>query len=220
MMMREKIKIILIDDQPLFRAGIKSLLKEFPQFRLLFETDSTKNLTKIIKELTPDVIFIDVEKNLDKTIYSLQRRFPRVKILSPAYHNPGSLPLCRVKRGTHSMLQYYPLLPAAVVDFQRVFWHITEEIIRPMLRDFVNENIVWPKIKKPILTRREEEVLDLHYKGYKRKQVAEILNINVRTYDTLRDRITQKLGTEWISTSKDARPKQPKSSKKGGNRGS
>jgi len=199
--MPDRIKIAIVDDQPLFRAGIRSLLSEYPKFKIVSETDSGKAFIRTLKDNPPQVILLEITKELTHTYAYLKKKHPEMQALIPAFHNPGAISFSRIKRDIHALLSNNSgaLVSAALIDLQRIISHFNELIIRPMILDFLSGKTVIPEIKEPILTRREEQVLDLMLKGYTRKEIAEILFMSLRTFDTHRDRIMAKLGIKRLA---------------------
>ena len=79
------IKVLIVDDHPVIRAGIKNLLKGTPDIRVIGEAENGSEALDLIKDLAPDVLLLDMElPDIDGTTVArqLQERGSPVRILA------------------------------------------------------------------------------------------------------------------------------------------
>lgn len=196
--MQEKIKISIVEDQPLFRDGIKSLIKEFPQFEIISESTTSQKFINSLKKEVPDVVFLDLKNGAEETFRYLKKKFPKMKILMPNHHNKNAMPHYKMKKGIHAYLteDMKETRSAMAVSFIGIGNHLNELIIKPILIDLINKKIVLSAPRSHNFTKRELEVIVLLDNGNTSKEIAKKLFIEISTVNTYRKRILKKIGAK------------------------
>ena len=203
----KKIRILVVDDHPLARFGIKNQLKDVEDLVIVGEAEDGETAMQKVKELHPDVVILDLFIPIlsgFEVVKLVRRDFSDVHVLIlTAYEQEEYL---------HQALEFgaegYLLKSAekeelmagvrAVSKGERTFSpRIREFIIKGYLsnRDFNRSNQLPPTS----LTTREKEILDLVSQGLTNQQIAEKLFISSRTIDTHRTNIMHKLGVHDVA---------------------
>jgi DNA-binding NarL/FixJ family response regulator len=203
----KKIRILVVDDHPLARFGIKNQLKDVEDLVIVGEAEDGEQAMQKVKELHPDVVILDLFIPVlsgFEVVKLVRKDFPDVHVMIlTAYEQEEYL---------HQALEFgaegYLLKSAEKEELmagvrtvsrgERAFSpRIKEFIVKGYLtnRDFNRSNQLPPSS----LTTREKEILDLVSQGLTNQQIAEKLFISSRTIDTHRTNIMHKLGVHDVA---------------------
>lgn len=196
----KEIRIFLADDHAVLRAGLKSLLNAEPDLIVVGETGSKDKLLSNVIACEPDVILLDINmpgcNGLD-LVPELQQKLPRSRILILTMHDDAGY----LRQALAAGCAGYVLKEAADTELLSairtvynggVFLHPAHTKI--LLEDSLPSETV--KAKTSDLSRlsdRETEVLRLISLGYANKEIAERLFISVKTVETYKARVMEKL---------------------------
>jgi two-component system nitrate/nitrite response regulator NarL len=201
-----KIRILLVDDHPLVRSGIKSELNDFDFIEVCGEASTGKEGVSKADLLKPDVILLDINMpdiNGIEAMKLIKNKTPNTKIIALTMHDSKHYILEMMRLGALGYVLKDSDPGEVVKAIQRVYEGKTyfSSNISAKVMDFYSSEI--RKIKKPYiinkLTGRESEVLTYIVKGNSNKQIASRLNISVRTVETHRDRIMHKLNIHSVA---------------------
>ena len=194
------IKIMLVDDHEIVRAGLRMLLQSQSDMEIIAEASSGAEALTLIQDCQPDVILMDVsmeEMNGIEATRKLKSCCPNVSILALTIHEEDEYFFQMLSAGASG---YIPkraapedLLQAIHTVYNgEVFLH--SSVASVLVKDFLDRGGS-PAIKAEIsnLTEREQEVLTLIAEGLTNKQIGERLGISPKTVARHRDNITQKL---------------------------
>jgi two-component system response regulator NreC len=194
------IKIMLVDDHKIVRAGLRMLLQSQPDMEIIAEASSGAEALELVKDCQPDVILMDVtmeEMNGIEATRKLKSCCPNVSILALTIHEEEEYFFQMLSAGASG---YIPkraapedLLQAIQTVYRgEVFLH--SSVAGTLVKDFLDRGGS-PAVKAEIsnLTEREQEVLTLIAEGLTNKQIGEKLGISPKTVARHRDNITHKL---------------------------
>ncbi len=192
-----RIKVLLVDDHAILRAGLRSLLETYDDIEVVGEASNGEEAIQKVRELKPDVIVMDVMmprmNGLVATRYILEENpNARVLMLTQYGNKEYVLPLLEAGAGG------YVLKQAADTDFVRGIRAVYEgnSYLYPPIAKLVLEALMAgedPSDPERRLTPREREVLILVAQGYTNSEIAEILHISPKTVDVHRTRMMNKL---------------------------
>ncbi len=192
-----RIKVLLVDDHAILRAGLRSLLETYDDIEIVGEASNGEEAIQKVRELKPDVIVMDVMmprmNGLVATRYILEENpNARVLMLTQYGNKEYVLPLLEAGAGG------YVLKQAADTDFVRGIRAVYEgnSYLYPPIAKLVLEALMAgedPSDPERRLTPREREVLILVAQGYTNSEIAEILHISPKTVDVHRTRMMNKL---------------------------
>ena len=198
----EMIKILIVDDHPLVRAGIKSLLLDVPEIEVIDEADSGAEAKLKIAKRKPDIILLDISmpdiNGLELAEY-IKLNIPEIKIIILTMHENEEYYLSAMKKGVNGMLyksiskkeliQAIRTVAENKVYFDNIFSQKIKESFQTKLilnnPDSTKENI--------LLTKREREILRFIAKGFSNIEIARQLTISTRTVETHKTNLMQKL---------------------------
>lgn len=203
----KKIRILVVDDHPLARFGIKNQLKNVEDLVIVGEAEDGQAAMQKIKELHPDVVILDLFIPVlsgFEVIKLVRKHFPDVHVMILTAYEQDEYLHQALEFGAEGYLlksaEKEELMAAvrAVSKGERTFSpRIKEFIVKGYLsnRDFNKLNQLPPTS----LTTREKEILDLVSQGLTNPQIAEKLFISSRTIDTHRTNIMHKLGVHDVA---------------------
>jgi DNA-binding NarL/FixJ family response regulator len=193
-----KTRVALVDDHPLFREGLRTLLEREEDIVVVGEADSARQAYELAESKRPDVIVLDMSlPGVDgvSATRELTRRLPGGRVLILSMHDERYLVSRALAAGaTGYASKSQP--PETVLEAVRCVAR-GERYIGPEI-DPVE---VQPEDEGPIgpLSEREREVFHLLVRGFSNQRVAKELCISVKTVETHRTHIHHKLGVHSVA---------------------
>ena len=193
-------RIIIVDDHPLLRRGMAALLSEQPDLDVCGEAQDTKGALQAMRDLTPDVALVDINlpgANGLELIKLMLAEQPKLRILVVSMHDESLYALRSLRAGAKGYLMKAEALEQMVSAVRRVAQG--DIYVTPRF----SERLVFKAIQSlegglgsPVdrLSDRELEVLRLLGKGLGTRDIAHTLHLSVKTIETHRAHIKEKLG--------------------------
>src|SRR5256885_17243433 len=194
----EKLKILIADDHALLRDGLKALVNEQPDMEVVGEAENGRTALEQAKKVQPDIVLMDIsmpDVNGAQATRQLKRICPTVKVLALTAHEDNSYLRHMLDAGASGFL-----LKRAAADQLIQAIHIVAAhgcYIDPAFAGKILSNFMRPASKvsneRSELSEREAEVLRLIAWGHSNKEIAVRLNISVKTVETYKARLVEKL---------------------------
>jgi DNA-binding NarL/FixJ family response regulator len=199
--------ILLADDHALFREGLKRILAEARDLKVIGEVADGLELLKVLNTLTPNMVILDISMPNIRGIEAIQEiktLHPELKMLVLTMHRDMEYLHQAISSGAHG----YLLKEDADSELFSAINKVKQGkiYISPKLSEYLTED--WAKIRRgehelsseaEPLTTREREVLKLVAEGKSSKEVASLLNISIRTVEHHRANIMVKLNCKNIA---------------------
>jgi len=194
------IRILIADDHGLLRAGLRALLNAEDGFTVLGAARDSAEVLELATELRPDVVLMDISMPGTGGIEATRRlkeQFPSVHVLILTIHEDKGLLREAIQAGADGYILKRAVESELIAAIQAVmrgdlYVHpaMTRVLLeeRPSKKPTAGHGLVEP------LTNREVEVLKLIVKGYTNRQIADHLYLSVRTVESHRANIMDKLG--------------------------
>lgn len=199
------IRIVLADDHTIIRSGLKLLLEQQPNFKVVAEAEDGRQAVELAAKHHPDVVIADIGMPLLNGIEATRQivahePHPDVVILS--MHSDESYVLRALKAGARA----YILKNSAEADLIRAVCAVSEgkSFFSPAIGKMLLEDYVRRVKEKEVedsydlLTPREREILQLLAEGKTNKDVANLLNLSLYTVETHRGNILAKLNLHSV----------------------
>lgn len=195
------IKVILGDDHPVVRDGIKAVLnRKAKDIEIVGEAVNGKEVLKIAQNRPADVYVLDISMpvlNGIETARRLMRMDPKSKIVMLSIHDEKTF----VERSLESGAQGYVLkesateeLIQAIREISRGKYFLSPGVSKFIVQEFLGKRQHYGREKKiATLTRREKEILQLIGEGLTNKEIAGQLKISLNTVHVHRNNIMDKL---------------------------
>jgi two-component system, NarL family, nitrate/nitrite response regulator NarL len=199
-----RIKVLLVDDHPIVREGIKAHLGTRSGLLVVGEASTGQEALRKARETLPDVILMDItmpEMNGLEAIARLRSKAPHAKILVLTMHENSEYIAQSVRLGARGYLRKDTSPAELVRAIQAV--HAGEVFLsaaasRVVAEEFRRGGAASPPAP-PLLSDREREVLVHIAEGLSNKEVADRLGIGVRTAETHRERLMRKLNIRTVA---------------------
>jgi DNA-binding NarL/FixJ family response regulator len=192
------IRLVLADDHPIMRGGLKALLDAQPDMVVVAEADDGFAAVKAVEEARPDVVIMDVSMpNLSgaEATAQIRERCPEVRVLGLTAHEDRGYVQLLLKAGASG----YVLKRTAADDLVRAIRAVAGGgvYVDPTVaaRVLTNDGSATVRDRLAIdLSEREAEVVRLIAQGYAMKEMAAHLKLSPRTLETYKARAMEKLG--------------------------
>lgn len=199
-MAAKKIRIVIADDHTIVRSGVISLLSLNPDFEVVGEAENGREAIELVRSQQPDVVLMDIGmpvlNGLEAT-RRIKKEFPHVKVLVLSGYDNDEYILQMIQSGANGYIlknSFLDDLYSAIRSVNEGMAFFSPSVSKIIVESYVHQPGEGETSKpKRLLTPREREILQLIAEGHLHHQIAERLNISVRTVDTHRQNIMKKL---------------------------
>lgn len=199
--MMNKVTVVLADDHVLLRSGLKLLLESRPNIHVIGEVSDGEEAIRIVEDLKPDIIILDIAMpNIDGIgcIKEIKNRGLKTKIIVLTMYDDENYIKEVICAGAVAYVQKGSVdteLFLAIEEVKKGNMYLSSKDSKALLNMLINMPQPKPDGHDPyiILSPREREVLRLIVRGYSLKEIAGKLFLSVKTVDTYKTRIMEKL---------------------------
>jgi DNA-binding NarL/FixJ family response regulator len=195
----KKAAVLLVDDHPIVRQGMSQLLNREPDLMVCGEADSAHQALTLLKTVKPDLAIIDVsleDRNGIELLKDILVRFPKLPVLILSMHHESLY----AERALHAGAKGYIMkqeapdkLLVAIRTILRGQVYVSEKMAARMLQTLSDRRAGQGASPIERLSDRELEVFRHIGKGFSSSEIAEQLCISVKTIETHREHIKDKL---------------------------
>ena len=182
--MKHKIKVIIVDDHPIVREGLKQLLELGDEIEVIGEAESGLECLDLLEKLYPDIIFMDIRmrgiSGIDTTRV-ISKKYPDVKVIILTIHDDDDYIVEAIKAGAKGFVLKKVTQSELMKIINDVMAHkafLDSTIASRVLDHFKADGHTFEKIQ---LTRRELEVLNGVVNGLTDRRIADSLCISEHT---------------------------------------
>ena len=195
------VKLLIVDDHPIFRAGAVTSLMAEPDFEVLGEAASAPEALKLVRELQPDVILTDIRLKGDMNGIELARQvraeYPHIRLIVLTNYSNDPYIKAMMEIGVEAyILKDTP--PREVVDSVRMVMDgrtvFSAPVTQTILKGYINPSRNGTDVIPDGLTDREAEVLGLLVDGSSNSEIAASLHLSIATVQFHLTNIYSKLG--------------------------
>lgn len=193
-------RVLLADDHQLVRAGIRSLVEAIDGARIVAEADNGREAVSLAREHQPDIVVMDItmkELNGIEATARIREECPAARVLILSMHSTEEFVTRAMKAGASGYLvkdsapQELALAIAAVMRGEVYLSpRVSRQAVSGMLKPAGSE----PGQSLASLTARQREILQLVAEGKSTKEIAFALDVSVKTVETHRTAIMERLG--------------------------
>lgn len=193
-------RVLLVDDHPLFCQGLKTLLESKDGVQVVGEAKDGAEALTLTQKMLPDVVIMDISMpgycGLDAT-KQIKEHFPHTKVIILSGHADNIYVDQALKAGALGYVHkdaVYDELAIALDAVQKGRPYLSPTVLQPVINSYIHTTPaagamnVYNK-----LTNREKEVFNLMVKGRSRNEIAATLHISPKTVDRHRSNLLEKL---------------------------
>lgn len=198
-------KILIADDHKIMRDGLRTLLEKQVDFQVVGEAGDGRTAAKMAQELTPDLIVMDAsmpDMNGIEATRQIVSRIPGIKIIALSMHSDRQYIVEMLKAGASGYVLKdcaFDELIHAIRSVLDDVMYLSPKISDAILTEYINEVPFKNITAFSSITNREREVLQLIAEGNTTKEIAGLLNVSVKTVETHRQQLMNKLKIHSIA---------------------
>ena len=197
------IRVLIADDHALVRAGIRALVERIDGVVVVGEAGKGSEALDLIRQLSPDLILLDItmpDGNGFEVLDQVTKLYPEIRVIVLTVHEAGEYALRAVREGAAG---YLPKSAASIELEQAIQTVIRgERYISPETAQNTIFEVTNRATKRDLLATlspRQREVLRLIAEGKTTKQIAHVLDISVKTVETHRAQLMERLGIHDVA---------------------
>lgn len=195
-----KCRVFLVDDHPVTRQGVAMLINQEGDFVVCGEADSAPKAVDQIQKIRPDLAVVDISlktTNGIELVKNLRAIAPEMPVLIMSMHDEGLYAERALRAGARGYVMKHEASETILTAIRSVLAgqvYLSEKMKEKMLHRLAHnrkDEVVFPIDS---LSDREMEVFQLIGNGYSTREIAEKLNLSIKTIDSYREHLKLKLG--------------------------
>ena len=199
------VKILLADDHTIVLEGLKSMLERSSAFTVVGTASDGLAAVKMARDLVPDLAILDISMPALNGIEAARRMLeanPAIRIIILSMHADGRFITEALKAGALGYLlkeSAFEELSAAIAAVMAGQAFLSAAITDTVVKDYIRHLERQGSTVFSVLSAREREVLQLLSEGLATKQIAARLGVSIKTVETHRKQIMDKLDIHSIA---------------------
>ena len=198
----KKLRVLIVDDHPIVRHGLRQLISQEPDLEVSGEAERPSEALKAIASLKPHVAIVDLslrEGSGLELIKDIKVRHPKLAVLVLSMHDESIYGERVLRAGARGYITKAEASENLLTAIRRVLAgeiYLSEKMAARMLHKLAAGPGVTDSSPVGVLSDRELEVFQLIGQGLRTRQIAERLQLSVKTIETYRENIKWKLKLE------------------------
>lgn len=197
-MLGSRTTILLADDHSLVRAGIRALLDNIGTVEVVAETGDGRQVLRLVKEHQPRLVLLDIAMpslNGLEAAARIHRDFPDTAVIMLSMHANEEYVLQALRAGASGYLVKDAATAELEIALRSVIngkTYLSPSISKTLIDEYLGNSA---KARSPLerLTARQREILQLVAEGRTTRQIAELLSVSVKTVETHRAQLMDRL---------------------------
>jgi len=197
------IRVLVIDDHALVRAGIRALIGQLEAVEVAGEAAGGREALRLIEELQPDIVLLDIAApgmSELEVLTESAKRFPQVRVIVLTVHEAGEYALGALRAGAAGYLPKSAAsneLKEAIETVARGETYVSTEIAKRTVLQQAKGTPDERSLEK--LTPRQREILTLIAEGNSTRRIASRLKISVKTVESQRAQLMERLNIHEVA---------------------
>jgi len=199
----KSIRVLIADDHALVRAGIRALVERIKGVVVVAEAGKGSEALKLIDELQPSLILLDItmpDGSGFDVLEHVVKKLPNIRVIVLTVHEAGEYAIRALREGAAGFLPKSAAsteLEQAIQTVMKGDVYISPETSRKTLIEYGKG--VSKRDLLSTLSPRQREVLQLIAEGRTTKQIAQLLDISVKTVETHRAQLMERLNIHDVA---------------------
>jgi len=195
----QPLRVLLADDHPIVRAGIRAELEKLPKVQIVGEAEDGREAIELVRTRQPHVVFMDISMrglNGIEATARIAREFPKVRVVILSMHQNEEYFWQALKAGAVGYLLKKAATSELAVALSRIAHgeiYLSREISNRLVKKLPLQQIALHKSPLEQLTDRQREILQLIAEGQTTKAIALILKVSPKTVEYHRAKLMERL---------------------------
>jgi len=195
----KKNSILIVDDHPLVRKGIRSLLEQEADFVVAGEAASRAEVLDFLRKQMPSLVLLDISLQGSDGIEvtkAIRCEFDRIPILIVSMHDESLYAERALRAGANGYIMKQEVAESVIKAIRQVLGgkiYVSDNMRQKVLRDLTQPHADIKSTPMERLSDRELEVFRLIGEGRGTREIAEALHLSIKTIETYRAHIKEKL---------------------------
>ncbi len=201
------IRVLLVEDHTIVRAGLRSLLESLLDVEVVAETGDGREALSLIGQHQPDVALMDIAvpglNGLEVTARTV-KEWPQVRVIILSMYGNEEYVLHALRAGASGYLLKDTAMPELEFALRAVVGgetYLSPPVSKHVINNYVQRTSGEGGDASPLekLTPRQREVLQLIVEGYSTQRIAQTLTVSIKTVETHRMQLMDRLGIHDIA---------------------
>jgi DNA-binding NarL/FixJ family response regulator len=196
---KQKNRIFIVDDHPIVRKGLAQLINQEEDLVICGEADNAEAALEALKKVKPDLAIVDISlRGIDgfELTKLIRARFDNIPVLVVSMHDESLFAERALRVGARGYIMKQEAIEKMMEAIRKVLrgeLYVSERVSANIVKRFVDGKAEGVSSPEELLSDREMEVFQLIGQGFGTRQIAEQLHVSVKTVETYRANIKEKL---------------------------
>lgn len=210
--------ILIVDDHPMFRRGLVSMIESEADLVVCGEASTCRSALDAIQQSKPDLVIVDLrlegsDDGLD-LIKDMKKYHPQIPVLALSMHDEAVYAERSLRAGAHGYITKQQLDKTVLLAIRNLLageTYMSDNLKERLVAKFVSGQTLETDSPLSVLSDRELQVFQLIGQGRTTRLIAEALHLSIKTIESHREHIKQKLNldssaelaqraTQWVET--------------------
>jgi len=195
----QKNRIFIVDDHPIVRKGLAQLINQEEDLVICGEADNAEAALEALKKVKPDLAIVDISlRGIDgfELTRLIRARFDNIPVLVISMHDEALFAERALRVGARGYIMKQEAIEKMMEAIRKVLrgeLYVSERVSANIVKRFVDGKAEGVSSPEELLSDREMEVFQLIGQGFGTRQIADQLHVSVKTVETYRANIKEKL---------------------------
>jgi len=196
---KQKNRIFIVDDHPIVRKGLAQLINQEEDLVICGEADNAETALEALKKVKPDLAIVDISlRGIDgfELTKLIRARFDNIPVLVISMHDESLFAERALRVGARGYIMKQEAIEKMMEAIRKVLrgeLYVSERVSANIVKRFVDGKADGVSSPEELLSDREMEVFQLIGQGFGTRQIADQLHVSVKTVETYRANIKEKL---------------------------
>jgi len=197
-----RMKILIVDDHPILRKGLAMVINQEPDLVVSGEAEDANEALEMIESLMPDVVIVDLSlPGVDgiELIKTMKLRYRDLPALVVSMHDESLFAERALRAGARGYIMKQEAVENVLIALRKVLHgeiFVSDKVTTKMLETLISSDAKTMSTPLDLLSNRELTVFRLIGQGFKTSQIADKLHLSVKTIESYRSHIKEKLKIE------------------------